>query len=166
MLRRPLWTIALALPLAALALWGSSRLGWSSEVRQTPGTGVSTTVTRTGADFAPLVPLALLALAGLAAALAMGGWPRRVLGAVLGLGGLTAACYAVIPLADFVTFGRVLALAGGVMLMTAGIVLVLRSDRLPRMGSRYQARDPDNVDGDLWLALSQGKDPTTEEHHR
>ncbi|HET9138950.1 Trp biosynthesis-associated membrane protein [Actinophytocola sp.] len=170
MSRRPLWIAGAGLPLAALALWASSRLAWSTGTRQVPGTGATTTVTRTGAEVAPLVGLALLALAGLAAAVALGGWPRRVVGGVLMAGGVTAMSYAIgytDPAGAFLA-GRWLAVAGGVLLLLAGAVLALRPGGLPRLGARYRApgatREPDNVDGDMWQALSVGKDPTTEEH--
>ena len=172
---RPLWIIGFGLPLAALALWGSSRLAWSTGTRQVPGTGATATVTRTGAEVAPLVGLALLALAGLAAAVATGGWPRRVVGGVLTAGGLTAIAYAfgyTDPAGGF-TAGRWLAVAGGALLLGAGLTLVTLSGRLPRLGARYRApgaaRGPDAEDGetaqaDMWDALSLGKDPTTGEH--
>lgn len=88
--RRPLWMIVTALLLGALALWGASRLTWFAEFRDG---GVRGTVLyrETGEQQATaLVPLALLALAGVAGVIATGGWARRVLGVVLALAGVAA----------------------------------------------------------------------------
>ncbi|WP_318295521.1 Trp biosynthesis-associated membrane protein, partial [Streptomyces griseoaurantiacus] len=81
--RRPMWVVVLLLVLAAGALWGSSRLAWTALVEERPG-GAVTVALREGDEHSPaLVPLALLALAGIAAVVATGGWVRRVLGALL-----------------------------------------------------------------------------------
>src|SRR4051794_40195117 len=92
-IRRPLWIIAAALLLGAAALWGSSRLVWSATSHDAGVRGVVLDL-QTGAEHSgALVPLAVLALAGVAGMVATGGWPRRVLGVVLALAGL-AACWA------------------------------------------------------------------------
>lgn len=88
--RRPLWMMVVALLLGALALWGASKLTWYAEFRDG---GVRGTVLyrETGEQRATaLVPLALLALAGVAGLIATGGWARRVLGVVLALAGVAA----------------------------------------------------------------------------
>jgi hypothetical protein len=167
--KRPLWTVLVLLLLSAVALWGSSRLTWATEWRVHPGTDAATVVSTTGGGVAPLVPLAVLALAGVAAAVALGGWARRILGAVLGVAGLVTA--GIGPLVttmtetDFVPWGRILAVAGGVLLVLAGFVLVWLGDRMPRLGAAYQtpgaAGRDDDSDSAMWHALSQGKDPTT-----
>jgi tryptophan-associated transmembrane protein len=152
--------------LAAVALWVSSRLTWATQPRRHPGTDAVTQVARTGAELAPLVPLAVLALAGVAAAVALTGWPRRVLGVVLAGAGLAAAGLGVfLGTANVVPWGRFLAVLAGALLVLAGTVLVLRGGRLPRLGARYEVPGGpdggDDTDSDLWHALSQGKDPTT-----
>ncbi len=166
-MKRPLWIVVGALLGAAVALWASSRLAWSTDVVRHPGTDVTTVVPRTGGDSKPLVPLALLALAGVAAAVAIGGWPRRLLGVVLSAAGAGAIALAVPGGADFFPWGRILAIVGGLLMIAAGVLLVRFSARMPRMGAAYQRdnaeRPNDDSDHELWRALSLGKDPTTDE---
>jgi Tryptophan-associated transmembrane protein (Trp_oprn_chp) len=166
---RPLWIVTGGLLLAALALWGSSRLTWATEVRGHAGTDASTVFARTGADIAPLVPLAVLALAGVAAAIAVGGWSRRAVGVVLAASGIGAAGLGLLagPAADVFPWGRILAVLGGGLLVLAGLLLVVVGDRMPRLGAGYRApataRRAEDTDSDLWRSLSHGKDPTTDE---
>lgn len=172
--KRPLWTISVALLLGAAALWGASRLVWSAQPRDA---GVRGTVldTQTGAQHSgALVPLALLALAGVAGAIATGGWPRRVLGGILAVAGLWA-CWIAVAGVSFGGFpdgapvwqmftGRGLALLGGILVLLGGLIATKRAGAMPRLGARYAApsvkktaRDPDT---ELWEALSEGEDPT------
>lgn len=154
--KRPLWIAVLALLAGAAALWGSSRLSWTE-----PGSDI-------GADADAkrmLVPLAMLALAGVAGAVAVGGWARRVLGVLLVLAGGLAAWQGVFAdvAADSPFAGRGLAVLGGVLVGLAGGVLAWFAARLPAMGGKYRATgrsgDPDR---DLWDELSAGDDPTAE----
>ena len=166
-MKRPLWIVVGALLGAAVALWASSRLAWSTAVVRHPGTDVTTVVNRLGADSKPLVPLALLALAGVAAAVAVSGWPRRLLGVLLGAAGAGTIALAVPGSTDFVPWGRILAGAGGLLMIAAGVLLVRFSGRMPRLGAAYQRdnteRSSDDADHEMWRALSLGKDPTTDE---
>lgn len=153
---RPLWTVVGALALGAATLWGASRLGWSGGAR--------------GADSEPaLVPLAVLALAGIAGLYATGGWPRRVLAGLLCAAGIGACVLAAIALlsAGKPLGGPVLAAVGGVLIGAAGVVAIRSADRMPRMGARYQKPQVDKVgadpEADLWNALSEGEDPTARE---
>jgi uncharacterized membrane protein (TIGR02234 family) len=69
----------LLLVLAALALWVGSRLPWV-EVSSSDGLGQPKTTTLSGAAWSTaLIPLALLVLAAAVAALAVRGWPLRLL---------------------------------------------------------------------------------------
>jgi uncharacterized membrane protein (TIGR02234 family) len=69
----------LLLVLAALALWVGSRLPWV-DVSSFDGLGQPKTTTLSGAAWStPLVPLALVVLAAAVAALAVRGWPLRLL---------------------------------------------------------------------------------------
>jgi uncharacterized membrane protein (TIGR02234 family) len=69
----------LLLVLAALALWVGSRLPWV-DVSSSDGLGQPKTTTLSGAVWSPaLIPLALLVLAAAVAALAVRGWPLRLL---------------------------------------------------------------------------------------
>lgn len=166
MTNRPLWIVAGALAGAAVALWTSSRLAWTTELVRHPGTDVTTVISHSGAESRPLVPLAVLALAGVAATIAVSGWPRRVLGAVLLAAGLGAFMLSV-GTSDFFPWGRILAGVGGVLLMVAGAVLVRFGGQLPRLGAAYQRpaadRPIEDSDHEMWRALSLGKDPTTDE---
>lgn len=135
------------LPAGAAALWGSSRLSWD-------GTG--------GAERAPaLVPLAMLAVTGVAGVLATSGWPRRLVGLLLGLAGLAAGW---VVFSHGLWLSSSLALLGGILLVAAGFLLVRAGHRMPRLGARYEAPaaaktgvDPEK---DMWRALSEGDDPT------
>jgi hypothetical protein len=169
-MKRPLWMVVGGLTGAAVALWGSSRLTWATETRARPGTDATTVLARTGADVRPLVPLAVLALAGVAAAVAVGGWPRRVLGVLLVAAGVTAASFGLagVPGDAGFPWGRVLSVLAGMLLAGAGGLLVWLADRLPRLGGSYQrtnaSRRSDDPDEEMWRALSLGNDPTTDDH--
>jgi uncharacterized membrane protein (TIGR02234 family) len=85
------------LVLAAIALWLASRLTWV-EVRSFDGLGQPKTATLTGASWSTaLIPLALLVLAAAVAALAVRGWPLRLL-AVLVAAGSAGMAYLAISL--------------------------------------------------------------------
>jgi hypothetical protein len=141
--------VVVLLPGAAAALWGSSRLAWTPDIRA-------------------LVSFALLALAGVAGSVAVGGWLRRVIGGVLALAGVGAGCLAVLTGDTFeFSSGRILALLGAVLLLVAGGTLVRFGAVMPRLGGSYQtpgarrrSGDPDKA---LWMALSEGDDPTTDD---
>lgn len=73
----------LLLVVAAGALWTASRLPWVV-IRSFDGLGPPKEVTLSGASWSTaLVPLALLILATAAAALAVRGWPLRVLAGLM-----------------------------------------------------------------------------------
>jgi hypothetical protein len=169
-MKRPLWIVSGSLAGAALALWGSSRLAWATETRSRPGTDATSVITRTGADVRPLVPLAVLALAGIAAAVAIGGWPRRVLGVLLAAAGVTAAAFGFVTVPGDTGFlwGHALSALGGGLFVVAGVLLMWLADRLPKMGNSYQRTNAehrsDDPDEEMWRALSLGKDPTTDDH--
>jgi len=145
MSRRPLWMVALPLAGAAAALWGSTRLDWGTAT--TPRFGAA---------------LALVALAGFAGAVAVGGWVKRVVGAVLGLAGVLAGVAALTT--GGAGPGRWLALLGAVLLVVAGAAVIRLTARLPTLGSRYQPvnarRTSGDTNRDMWDGLSHGEDPT------
>jgi uncharacterized membrane protein (TIGR02234 family) len=175
---RPLWTVILLLVLGAVVLWIASRLtwSWSRELTALRGTVV---VTQRGSEVAAaLVPLAILALAAVAAVLAIGGWWRRLVGIVVVIAGLAAVWTGAgdlpgvfgahpdgYPLSQVVT-GHLLAVLAGLFVVAAGVLVVRNARTLPRMGGNYEApagrrrRDPD---AELWQALSEGRDPTANE---
>src|SRR5271163_3528613 len=89
--RRGRTTIALAqllLVIAAGALWAASRLPWVV-IRSFDGLSPPKEVTLSGASWSTaLLPLALLMLATAVAALAVRGWPMRVLAGLVALASL------------------------------------------------------------------------------
>lgn len=172
--KRPLWIAVVGLLLGAAALWGSSQLVWFAEFRDG---GVRGTVlyTETGSQRAvALIPLALLALAGTAGLIATGGWPRRVLGAVLAVAGVAAAWIGVaagsfagfadgLPVAQMLS-ARGLAILGGILVTAGGLAAIKGAGRMPRLGAKYSApaskRTAKDPETELWEALSDGEDPT------
>ncbi|PWK88850.1 tryptophan-associated transmembrane protein [Lentzea atacamensis] len=95
------------------------------------------------------VPLALLSLAAVAAAVALSGPGRRILGALLVVVGVAAAFN-----------GHWLAIAGGVLVVGSGVLQVALGARMPKIGvggQKTRAQDPET---DMWRALERGDDPT------
>jgi uncharacterized membrane protein (TIGR02234 family) len=135
---------------------------------------------------AAVVPLALLALAGAVGLLATRGWFRRVVGALVaaaGAGLVVDAGRVVLdpgsavagPLARqslasgtgttyaLTLLWPALAVAAGLLVVTAGVVAVGWSSGWPAMGARYESPAgvirPDRP-VDAWTALDRGEDPT------
>ncbi|CRK58801.1 Tryptophan-associated membrane protein [Alloactinosynnema sp. L-07] len=127
--------------MAALALWSASRVGWGDIAGERA-----------------LVPLALFDLAAVAAVLALGPVPRRIVGLlVAGLGVIAVVLSVGTPF----LWGRALAVTGGVLMVAAGILLLLRGHRMPRLGAKYAAPGAAaDAEPDLWRSLSEGDDPT------
>jgi uncharacterized membrane protein (TIGR02234 family) len=162
--------------LAALAMWGASRMTWSWSIQPTPlhGNVVAPVDGRTATP--ALVPLALLSLAAVAALFAVGGWLRRIIGALLLIAGIAVLWLGINDLGG--VFGahpngyprwqilgaHGLTLVGGVLLAIVGVLVVRAATALPKLGARYEAsagtRKRANPDAELWQALSEGRDPT------
>jgi hypothetical protein len=148
---RTLGAVCAGLAVSAALLWGASAVVWTEG--------------RTGAQVAPsLTGVALLALAGVAGVLAAGGIVRRLVGGLLAVAGAGQAVAAAVALGSGGTSAPLLAVAGGAVLLVAGVLVVLRERRLPKLGARYAAagdrrvpRDPDRA---AWEALDAGEDPT------
>jgi hypothetical protein len=144
---RPLWIVALLLAAAAAGLWGSTRLDWGTPAPRFPAA------------------LALLALAGFAGAIAVGGLVKRVVGAVIVLAGLVAGGAAMT--AGGAGPGRWIALSGAVLMVLGGAAVFRFATRLPTLGARYQSanarRARGDRDRDMWDGLSHGEDPTLRE---
>lgn len=187
---RRLATACAALLAAAGALAGSAALPWYTAEVPAPGRAPVHVVAR-GADLlAGLQATALLALAGVAAAVALGGVARRALGGVLVLAALwlggavvgvvvsppDAAAIAALPgapagagLAQAVTrtAAPLLAAVGVVLLAAAGLAFAVRERHFARLGARYgraKATAPRETDPDraAWEALDAGRDPTVD----
>ena len=99
---------------------------------------------------AGLVPVALLCLAAVAAAVAVSGAVRRGLGALLIVVGITA-----------VTNGHWLATAGGVLVAGSGALLVALGAGMPKIGMGGQKARTEDPEKDMWRALERRswKDP-------
>lgn len=160
--RRALVVAVFLLSAAAATLGGAATAGWARVWFQVPLRG-TVAVRVDGSDLLPaLGPLALLALASVAAVLATGGWARRLLGALL-LGAALAPGWGVARLTQergligaatatgglparsvpdgtvtLLPWGPALAAVGAVLIAGAGAALVLRGHRMPRMGRRYR----------------------------
>jgi uncharacterized membrane protein (TIGR02234 family) len=185
---RRLTVTLLALALAALGLWVATRLVWLRASYQSPLRG-AITAQATGADVRPeLGAVAMLAIAAVAAVVATGGWPRRVLGVVVVAAGGWAAWQSVTilvgssaglfayapppaPSSDAVASGSpvrtaapLLALGAAVLMVAAGAAIVGWAGAMPRLGARYSAPGaPARVrdrDSEWWNALDAGEDPT------
>jgi hypothetical protein len=155
---RELGIACLGLAFSALLLWvGSTTVWFPPEL--------------TGAQVAPwLGGVALLALAGVAGVVAAGGVLRRAVGALLALAGAGVLVFGVRVIAGLrdqppeATVAPLWAVAGALVLLAAGLAVVVRERRLPRLGARYAAPGERRVDQDpdraAWDELDEGRDPT------
>lgn len=173
--------------LGAAAVAGGSVLTWWTAGWADPLSGPVTTSV-TGADVVPeLLPLALVALAGWAAAAAGRGLWRRVVGAVLALAGAWLAVRSVLgglsapdalaralvrpatavgdPSRSLV--GPALTVLGGLLLLGAGLLLAVRAASPSRRrvdaaaaGGPARRRDAGDTTDDWWKDLDAGADPT------
>ena len=149
------------LVLAALALWLASRLPWV-DVRSFDGLGQPKAMTLSGAAWSTaLVPLALVLLAAAIAALAVRGWPLRLLSVLVAAASagmaylaislwvirdvaVRAADLAQIPVASLVGtqrhyWGAAITLAASGCALV-GAVLLMRTAARPRSGAaKYEA---------------------------
>ncbi|MEH3141988.1 MAG: TIGR02234 family membrane protein [Mycobacterium kyogaense] len=180
----------LALILAAVALWGASRLTWV-QVSSFDGLTHPKTDDLTGATWSTaLIPLALVVLAAAVAALAVRGWPMRILavlvaGASAAMGylaislwvvpdvGARAARLAEVPITALVgterhSTGAVLTLVAAALSLLGAVLLLRSSTRAAGDTARYARRPAETADtGDamsermIWDALDAGNDPTT-----
>ncbi len=180
----------LILVLAAAGLWAASRFTWV-QISSFDGLGQPKTAALSGATWSTaLVPLALLVLAAAVAALAVRGWPLRVLAVLIaaasaGMGYLAislwvvddvavrAARLAEVPVADLIDTQRFYVGAAVTLVAAAlsllGAVLLMRSAARGRAETtRYARRPAVAVDAPaaamsermIWDALDKGSDPT------
>lgn len=160
-------------------LWLSSRLTWDWSTQLTPLRG-TVVVTRTGSQVAAaLNPLAIIALAAVAALLAIGGWLRRLVGILVAIAGLAAIWVGANALPSVfgtqpagyprsqVVSGHLVAVLAGLVVLAAGVQIVRYASGMPRLGGSYQtpgaAKRRHDPDTELWQALSDGEDPTARE---
>ncbi|GII86332.1 hypothetical protein Ssi03_43220 [Sphaerisporangium siamense] len=186
--------LALAVAGAVLTLAASGRTWATVALGAGPAGGRAAPVPLSGSDIAPVLsPLALAALAAAVAVLATRGAWRAVVGAVIALIGLAVAGSAlrgVTPSSRLVALAEehtsvtgaaahaavayswawpVAAVAGGALLLAAGVLAVARGARWPGMSDRYErpggstarpAERAGQAERSLWDALDQGVDPT------
>jgi uncharacterized membrane protein (TIGR02234 family) len=178
----------LLLALAAAGLWAASRLTWV-QISSFDGLGQPRTADLSGSTWSTaLIPLALLALAAAVAALAVRGWPLRILSVLVAVASagmaylaislwvvadvaVRAARLADVPVADLLGTQR--HYAGAVMTLVAaafclcGAVLLMRSAARGSAEPARYARRPvvkaeatDMSERMIWDALDEGRDPT------
>jgi uncharacterized membrane protein (TIGR02234 family) len=151
----------LLLVAAAAALWVASRMTWV-EISSFDGLGQPKTVALSGADWSTaMVPLAVLLVAAAIAALAVRGWPLRVLAVLVAAASagtaylaislwvtpdvaVRAAHLAEVPVVDLVGTqrhysGAVIALVAAVGTLV-GAVLLMRAARARADAARYVRR--------------------------
>jgi uncharacterized membrane protein (TIGR02234 family) len=122
-----------------------------------------------------------VALAGLAGLVATRSWGRRAVGLIVILAGLGASAGALwfavasptlvsdavavqadasaINAAD-ASGAWLIALVGGLAVVVAGLLAVLRGHRWPTMGSRYERNGPAPTTRSAWDLQDMGQDPT------
>ena len=186
--RRRLLVVCAALAVGALATWGGARPTWFTAT--VPTVRGDALAEATGIQVQPVpTALALLAVAGIAATVAVSGVARRVLGGLLALVAVATVWAVVATLVSPPTPARlaqlagltvtpgtagevsgtaapVLTLAGAVLVGAAGVLLLLRENGMPRLGARYDAPSarrrprPSDPDRTAWEELDAGRDPT------
>ncbi|MBN9609427.1 MAG: Trp biosynthesis-associated membrane protein [Actinobacteria bacterium] len=154
----------LAAPVAALAgagcLVGAAAMPWWTRHYRDPLTGPVSAALRGSALVPALVPIALVVLAGLGAALLTRGVPRRIIGAAVALAGVAVMALSVVAAAqpDADRFaaelkrpadavgaaaqnigGPLLAVLGGVLAALAGVVIVIARGPVARRTSAYES---------------------------
>ncbi|MFI6812839.1 Trp biosynthesis-associated membrane protein [Nonomuraea sp. NPDC050328] len=167
---RGAWLAVTALG-GVLALVASGREWAEVTGGDTPGLAEAT-----GSLLVPaLAPLAWAALAGVVAVLATKGIGRRLVGALIAVCGAGVAVLSWRATgsgaarealrADVLTQGTAwpyLAMAGGVVLLAAGVFAAVRGGRWSGMSDKYarQKNAPQKDEKSLWDALDRGEDPT------
>lgn len=180
----------LLLVLAAAGLWGASRLTWVT-ISSFDGLGQPKTADLSGATWSTaLVPLALLVLAAAVAALAVRGWPLRVLALLVaaasaGMGYLAISLWVVVdvavraarladvPVADLIDtqrsyVGAVITLVAAALSLFGAVLLVRSAARGRAEATRYTRKPAVETDTPaaamsermIWDALDEGSDPT------
>jgi hypothetical protein len=130
---------------AAAGLLAASR-GWAVEVIDRPAPLPDQVSRRTGGDLRPWLPaLGWAGLAGAGALLATRAAARRLVGGLLGLAGAGIGAGAVAAVAAGVSAGGpvgapAVAAAGGLLVLLAGGLAMVRGGRWPAMGPRYERR--------------------------
>lgn len=180
----PLRLAQLLLVVAAGGLWAASRLAWVT-IRSFDGLGQPKQASVTGAAWSTaLLPLAVLALAAALAAIAVRGWPLRMLAVLLAAASFAAGYLAISMWAspDVITRGAdiagvaVISLQGGerhyggalltlasALGMLIGAALLLRAVSTGAATAGSAAPEAAAMsERMIWDALDEGRDPTQE----
>lgn len=180
----------LFLVVAAAALWVASRLTWV-QISSFDGLGHPKTADLSGSTWSTaLIPLALLVAAAAVAALAVRGWPLRLLALLVaaasaGMGYLAislwvvvdvavrAANLAEVPVADLLDTqrhytGATVTLVAALLSLLGAVLLMRSATRGRTDAARYARRSATKAEEPaaamsermLWDALDEGQDPT------
>ncbi|WP_137147429.1 TIGR02234 family membrane protein [Mycolicibacterium sp. CR10] len=180
----------LALVLAAAGLWAASRLTWV-QISSFDGLGHPKTADLSGATWSTaLIPLALLVLAAAVAALAVRGWPLRVLAVLVAAASaamgylaislwvvtdvaVRAARLADVPVADLLGtqrhyIGAVVTVVAAVLSLFGSVLLMRSATGARSDAARYRRRPVVKTEESaaamsermIWDALDEGSDPT------
>lgn len=180
----------LALVLAAAGLWAASRLTWV-QISSFDGLGHPKTADLSGATWSTaLIPLALLVLAAAVAALAVRGWPLRVLAVLVAAASaamgylaislwvvadvaVRAARLADVPVADLLGtqrhyIGAVVTVVAAVLSLLGSVLLMRSATGARGDAARYTRRTVVKTEEQgaamsermIWDALDEGSDPT------
>ena len=180
----------LALVLAAAGLWAASRLTWV-QISSFDGLGHPKTADLSGATWSTaLIPLALLVLAAAVAALAVRGWPLRVLAVLVAAASaamgylaislwvvtdvaVRAARLADVPVADLLGtqrhyIGAVVTVVAAVLSLLGSVLLMRSATGARSDAARYTRRPVVKTEESaaamsermIWDALDEGSDPT------
>jgi uncharacterized membrane protein (TIGR02234 family) len=180
----------LLLLISAGALWAASRMVWV-EVTSFDGLGQPKTTALNGAMWSTaLVPMAMMLLAAAVAALAVRGWPLRVLALLVaaasaGMGYLAVSLWVIrdvavraaqladVPVADLVGtqrhfWGAVITVVAAIVTLVGAVLLMRSAAKSNPEAARYQRRtapereEPPSAMSEraIWDALDEGRDPT------
>lgn len=178
----------LLLALAAAGLWAASRLTWV-QISSFDGLGQPRTADLSGATWSTaLIPLALLLLAAAVAALAVRGWPLRILSVLVAAASagmaylaislwvvadvaVRAARLADVPVADLLGTqrhytGAVVTLVAAAFSLCGAVLLMRSAARGAAEPARYTRRPAVEAEATamsermIWDALDEGRDPT------
>jgi len=180
-------TVLLCAAGAGLALYAGSRT-WLVETVARPAPLGPVSTPRSGTELVPaLAAVSLVVLAGSGGLLATRGWSRRVVGALIAVGGLAMAGLALSAVGrDGVALVWVGAtVVGGLVAAGSGAFALFRAPAWPWLGDRYERPAPlggrpvadhgsggsdqaaggspetgDAVSREYWDALDRGDDPT------
>jgi uncharacterized membrane protein (TIGR02234 family) len=182
----------LLLALAAAGLWAASRLTWV-QISSFDGLGQPRTADLSGSTWSTaLIPLALLALAAAVAALAVRGWPLRILSVLVAAASagmaylaislwvvadvaVRAARLADVPVADLLGtqrhyIGAVVTLVAAALSLCGAVLLMRSAARGGVEVVRYTRSPVVETEATamsermIWDALDEGRDPTNQDN--